>query len=85
MVQLDASKYCLACLLVGLVLNANSEVFSDAVPTLDSSISGTTTLTETEIQQYRDDRYHIFQESLSESQFSKGSEHVLGDRFLNTF
>lgn len=85
MVQLDASKYCLACLLVGLVLNANSEVSSDAESTLDSSMSGTTTFTVAEIQQYRDDRYHIFREHLSESQFSKEHQDLIASALSKTY
>jgi len=85
MVQMDSIKLCFACLLISLVLNGNCEVSSHAVSTLDSSTSGTTTLTIDEIQQYRDDRYHTFQESLSEAQLSRAHRDLIAHALSKTY
>ncbi len=85
MVQMDSIKHCFTCLLVGLVLNGNCEVSKDPVSTLDSSISSTTTFTVAEIQQYRDDRYHMFQESLSEAQLSEEHRDLIASALSKTY
>ncbi|MYD45666.1 MAG: hypothetical protein F4W92_04880 [Gammaproteobacteria bacterium] len=77
MVQLDPIKSCFIWVLAALVLNGNCEVTSDSVSPLDASLHSTSIFNVTEIQQYRDDRYHAFQESLSKGKLSKEHQDLI--------
>ena len=85
MIRMKSIKSCFVCLLLALVITGNCEGASDRVSTIDSSSSSITTFSLAEIQKYRDDRYHNFQESLSEAQLSKQHQDLIARALSKTY
>lgn len=83
--QIKSIKHCIVCLLAVLVLNGNCEVTFEVETPVDSSLSSSTVFTVAEIQKYRDDRYHIFQESLSEASLSKAHRDLIARALSKTY
>lgn len=83
--QIELIKGCFVCLLVVLVFNGNCEVTSAVVPPQDSSSTSGTIFTVAEIQEYREDRYHIFQESLSDASLTKEHRDLIASALSKTY